>query len=369
MRIFYITNARMPTEKAHGLQIAKMCEVFGSMGHEVTLVVPRRQNPLDAETFSFYGLKPTFSLVQLGIIDALVFVRFLGPFAHWLTALSFFLRALLVRPPKDTLIYSRSPEIAWLFHARGYKTVCEVHDWPDSKEKIFLHFLRHVDLIPCNSGGTQSEFLEKGFSQAVVAPNGVDLDFFKTGVTKEKSQQRLGVDLQKKVVMYVGALEAWKGIHTLLAATKDLGSEYQTVIVGGRDEEVKVLKSEYPHALFLGYRPYRELPWVQQAADVLVVPNDPASIESEKYTSPIKIFAHMTSGVPIIASDLPSIREVLSESNAFLFKAGDAAGLQNIIGRVMADADAERVAITAQKDVAGYTWQKRATMILNELAA
>ena len=38
MKIKYITNARIPTEKAHGYQICKMCEEFGRVGVEVELI-------------------------------------------------------------------------------------------------------------------------------------------------------------------------------------------------------------------------------------------------------------------------------------------------------------------------------------------
>ena len=42
MKIYYVANARMPTEKAHGIQIAKMCEALIEAGAKVELIVPRR---------------------------------------------------------------------------------------------------------------------------------------------------------------------------------------------------------------------------------------------------------------------------------------------------------------------------------------
>jgi hypothetical protein len=48
MKIYYIVNARIPTEKAHGWQISKMCFELDKLGHELELVVPTR-NSSDAE--------------------------------------------------------------------------------------------------------------------------------------------------------------------------------------------------------------------------------------------------------------------------------------------------------------------------------
>ena len=51
MKITYLANIRLPTEKAHGIQITKMCESFASLGHEVTLVVPDRVSAITTDPF------------------------------------------------------------------------------------------------------------------------------------------------------------------------------------------------------------------------------------------------------------------------------------------------------------------------------
>jgi glycosyltransferase involved in cell wall biosynthesis len=71
-----------------------------------------------------------------------------------------------------------------------------------------------------------------------------------------------------------------------------------------------------------GFKEKQRIPEYQMAADMLVLPNIPSTKESEKYTSPIKMFEYMASGVPIIASDMPSLREVLNDHNATLIPPG-----------------------------------------------
>ena len=56
MKILYMANARIPTEKAHGYQICKMCEEFSSAGVEVELWAPTRENSIKKNAFDFYNL-------------------------------------------------------------------------------------------------------------------------------------------------------------------------------------------------------------------------------------------------------------------------------------------------------------------------
>jgi glycosyltransferase involved in cell wall biosynthesis len=96
-------------------------------------------------------------------------------------------------------------------------------------------------------------------------------------------------------------------------------------------------------------------------ADVLVLPN-PASALSSAFTSPLKLFEYMASGRPIVASDLPSLREVLADGrNALLFEAGNPQALTAAIRRIKDDPElGARLAAQALADVHGYRWETRA---------
>ena len=55
-KIIYIANIRIPTERAHGIQIINMCEAFAHEGIEVELLVPWRFNDIYEDTFLYYDL-------------------------------------------------------------------------------------------------------------------------------------------------------------------------------------------------------------------------------------------------------------------------------------------------------------------------
>ena len=77
MKIVYIANARLPTEKAHGYQIVKMCEAFSRVGAEVQLLHPFRYQSdpqLKVQDISeYYDVDPNITfrtLTNLDIVQA-----------------------------------------------------------------------------------------------------------------------------------------------------------------------------------------------------------------------------------------------------------------------------------------------------------
>lgn len=110
----------------------------------------------------------------------------------------------------------------------------------------------------------------------------------------------------------------------------------------------------------------KELPANQAAADVLVLPNTGTDETSVRFTSPLKLFTYMASGRPIVASDLPSIREVLDEQSAYLVTPDDAQALARGITRALSDTGGRSA--RAFQLVQRYSWDERARGILAALS-
>ena len=118
-----------------------------------------------------------------------------------------------------------------------------------------------------------------------------------------------------------------------------------------------------------GQRPYSEIPLWLKAADILILPNSAQSEESRYATSPIKLFEYMASGVPIASSDLPSIREIVSEKEVYFFEPDNTVKLATAVKSILQNyaAASMRVASAFEKS-RKYSWEMRAKFILSFVA-
>jgi glycosyltransferase involved in cell wall biosynthesis len=170
------------------------------------------------------------------------------------------------------------------------------------------------------------------------------------------------------VAAYAGHLYAWKGVDVFLRALA-LTPGVRGLIVGGHEQEpdlarVRALAAELglsQRVTFTGLVEPSRVAGLLREATILVLPN-PASAISTNYTSPLKLFEYMAAGRPIVASDLPSIREVLAGGeSALLVTPGDPAAMAEAIERLAADrALGERLASAAHARAGEYTWARRA---------
>lgn len=360
MRIIYIAAARIPTEKAHGLQIMKMCEAYALLGHDVQLLVPRRTNELSDDPFEYYGVKRIFRITWLAARDFAPYDK-VGFFMHRVT---FAYSVLLhVRKGSWELAHTRDELIAWFMSFGKWRYILEIHEgrW----NLLIRRAVRISASLAVLTQGLAEYFHERGVpaEKIVVAPDAVDLDDFSHPESLDVARERLNLPRDKKIVMYIGLIDAWKGTETLFDAALCLPKDVEVAVIGGSAEQLQELSKKYPHIRFLGYRPYRELANNQAAADVLILPNSALHAISSRDTSPLKLFTYMASGVPIVSSDLPSLREVLDEKTATFFKADDAEDCARAIKEALTGGT-ER-ARAAQERVKNYTWTLRARKILS----
>ena len=376
MKLVYITNARIPTEKAHGVQIMKACEAFADAGAEVRLLVSDRTTPIAKDPFDFYGVRRNFTITRIKSFDAFRFESYLGRLSFWLNSISFLIGAAKEHLPSDALVYTRNAEIAWLFSKKGRRVAYEAHAWPESKGRLLGRLLKSVGFIICNSKGTEAEFKKRGFKNTLAVPNGVDMKIFEAREKPAGLRNRLGLPKDKKIAMYTGHLYAWKGADVIMEVADALRADesiFFALVGGTRHDAAKygeiIKDKKLANVLLLGHKEQSMMPDYLACADVLLLPNIPVSRESERYTSPIKMFEYMASKKPIIASDLPSLREILNEQNAILVTPGNIKSFAEGIKKALAGGSfVESITAQAFADVQNYTWEKRAQRILNFLS-
>jgi glycosyltransferase involved in cell wall biosynthesis len=359
MKIVYLANVRMPTEKAHGLQIMKMCEAFARAGHEVELVVTDRATAITESPFAYYGVEERFAITRLPVIDTVS----RGRLGFLVSACSFGLRARgHVRRIRPDCVYGRDELPLWFVLGLA-PVVWETHT--GSITFFARRVLARARLVVAITAGLRGLYAETTTTPVIVAHDGVDLDVFSRPEEQRTARARLGLPVDARIALYAGRLDGWKGVEVLFKVARLL-PDVHIAVIGGEDTELEVLRKQYPEISFLGPRPYTELPDNQAAADVLVLTGDPRSRIAERYTSPLKLFTYMASGKPIAAIDLPAIREVLTPDAASFFTYDPescAAAIRDSLG-----AEGAAHAAKAHELVKSYSWDARARTILAALS-
>jgi glycosyltransferase involved in cell wall biosynthesis len=389
IRLAYIADMRMPTERAHGVQIVRMCEAFEAAGYHGTLFYPRRRgNSLRGEDIKrYYNIFRPFELEEVRSVDLTRLIRFLpegrlANAARLLDLMSFgwaSTRRALKRP--YDLYYTRDWPVAWWAVRRNLPTVFEAHSVPPSDRfrKMIGRMIAHgtLRLVVAITEGVKQGLVELGApsKRVLVAPDGVRLEDYASDIGRAEARNQLGLDPNVSVVLYTGSLFHYKGVYVLAEAAQALPSA-QVVLLGGSPRDVKALRRHVKVAGLSNVRvwgavPPAEVPVFQAAADVVVAPNTADEELSARFTSPLKLFEYMAARRPIVASDLPSLREVLKhERNALLVPPGDPAGLAASVGRLLNEQGlADKLVETAAKDVQQYTWERRVQHILAAVKA
>jgi glycosyltransferase involved in cell wall biosynthesis len=136
----------------------------------------------------------------------------------------------------------------------------------------------------------------------------------------ESLRQELDL-VARRVVVYTGNLESYQGIDLLIASAVILQRripEVAIVLVGGDPRSVEHLCARLDAegleeiVVAVGSRPATEMPDWMGLADALVSPRTAGG------NTPLKVYTYMHSGVPVVATDLPTHTQVLQQSTSVL---------------------------------------------------
>lgn len=363
LKIAYLANIRFPSERAHGAQIAHMCEAFVQNGATVDLLVSTRE-VADQKSFGeYYGFSPSYTIVRYSTPNIVHWGFFFFLITTFVLCLGAWRR---VANGGYDIIYCRDQWMLLFFSlfVPIQKLVWESHEGNHSiiSRAILARGIRVVAI----SEGIRDYYATCGVpsEQMVVAHDGIDESFFGKVSSKAGARMRLGLPQESRIAMYIGGFDQWKGVETFFKAS-ELANDIHFVAIGGTVEEIAQSQKRFPTVRFLGARPYRELKDNQQAADVLVIPNTAENDLSARFTSPLKLFAHMASGVPMVASSIPSIRAVITEDHALFFESSSAASLYAKIQECFANPKEALMRTTKALEASrAYTWRARAKHII-----
>lgn len=183
------------------------------------------------------------------------------------------------------------------------------------------HYLAHrADAILATSEHTKNEVVSYygiPAERVTVTPLGVDESFFQRANEAEIARVRRQYKLPDRYILTVGNLEPRKNVASILAAYGRLRPDIDVVVVGravrgGEDlyRQARALENGM-RVHFLGYVDAADRLMVYQAASMFVYPS-----YYEGFGLPV--LEAMASGVPVIASNVTSLPEVVGDAGILI---------------------------------------------------
>ncbi len=362
MKIYYFSGTKLPSQDPQSIHVMKMAQALVKVGHDVTLF-GRSVAPVASEDlFRSYDTDPCFSIKLSSTV--------LPP------ALS---ARHLVKTDMADLAFGHDFFALTKAARDGVPVVYEAHDFPKSRLNRHLlgKLLKHENLkaIITVSDILKQEFLNCYPSlkpeQIFVAHDGADLINYLDRPAKHLETLKGRMDAFN--IGYAGSLHPGKGL-ALISRIARIRPEYDFHILGGTQKEVQRLQTEndMKNIHFYGHRDHVEVPSYLKAFDICIAPYQHRALiktgrNTSRWISPMKLFEYMAAGKPILCSNLPIIREIVTHDyNAILLPASDEEEWADTIDELKEDAEIGealgRNAYESLKD--NYTWDQRAEAIM-----
>jgi glycosyltransferase involved in cell wall biosynthesis len=364
MKLLYATSITYPSKYANRFQVLKMSEAwYRLLGDKFILggrnIVPEQKQSRIASLKTSRSFLLSWRLLKLAK----------GEFV--------------------THVYSREEKLIFfmmiynkLFFRLPLAFAFEAHAVPEHKSFFYTFVLKRVSCIVALTSPMKQE-LEVLFpnQKIIVEPDAVDLEVFKSGgEERDRIRAELGIPRDVFIVGYTGSFKTMgmdKGVSDIFRTIAELHQKGVTNVYVLAVGATPLEKNEYERlaqelsiesfACVVTRVPWQKLPQYQQACDILAMPF-PHTRHFDLYMSPMKLFEYMASGKPIIASDLPSVRDILNSQNSVLIEAGSVEGLTKAVVQLINDQEqAQKIGLQSQNDAEKYTWDKRAERISLEL--
>jgi glycosyltransferase involved in cell wall biosynthesis len=361
MRIAYMSGSYVPDRGADSVHVIRMCEAFAALGHEVTLHARPGGEPVVSER-EFYGLTHEFRIEkhrrpQVRGIGALVYA---GLVTYHLAS-----------HPKPDLIYAR--EIYGMRFALrlGVPFVFESH-WdlrhlPQKRAEATMLRSPHCRRLVVISDGLRRIYRDTfpwfPEDRIIIAHDAANPPAAPVAAPTSFNRDRLQVG-------YVGGFLPGYGLD-LIVALAGARPEADFHIVGGREAALAAWR-ERTHGIrnltWHGFVAPSRLASLYAGFDVVLAPFQ-AETAHIRWISPMKLFEYMAHGKPIICSDFPVMREILThEENALLVPAADRGAWLGALDRLKSAQLRKTLGERAlQKLVSHHTWQERARQVLEGL--
>jgi len=394
----YVANLRIPNEFGIGLYVVKVAEAASKLGYTCHFLCPDKTQP---EYFPFkspweyYRIKKnTFKLNKIKVFEFnhlpgwLEF--FFKHFRHQIITWGYTFQAIgYLTKHRIQIIETLDRElIALLRFVFWYRprVIYGIHVGPKTWYERFFDWLMipRVDLFMCNCQHFKKYYQMKGvsLSKIIVSPNGFSPADYVSLPRMRKLRKQLKFPERKFILGYAGRFETFgveKGVGEILKVAAKLKKKKMpiaVVAVGGPKELIskyhKLAKELGLNSKEAVIRPHLEpfkVPQYIKAFDIACMLY-PKSDHYYDKMSPLKAIEYLAAEKPIIATNLPSITQILNNKRAFLVTPSDGKALEKTVLFIWENPNkAKTRAKAGYKHVQQFTWEKRQKKILARLTS
>lgn len=175
--------------------------------------------------------------------------------------------------------------------------------------------------------------------EAIHLPIGSDATVLEAGrQPRDEARRVLGLSGNRTVVVFVGHLKQSKGVREFVDGVLAAGADFQGVLIGDGPEHGYGLTSAdaRQRIIYAGARPHDEVPRYLSAADVLILPSFSEGL-------PTVIVEAGMLHVPVVASDVGGVTELLGEDRGLVLPEISAGAVADALRVVRADPEAARI--------------------------
>ena len=370
-----VLYARFPSEMAYSHHIIQVAKGFVENNCNVNIYYPKTYNKktLKETPEEYYGKLTNVRFIQINNVDITSFKIYeISP--NLIKKLLYSLNTIiwsrkLKKNSNENFIWSTNPNI--LLVARKYfkHVIYEKHGQAKYFQKLSISILKKSKNT-LMIGVTEFAYneLSKNFNNALYLTNGVDKNFISQ---KEKPSSSNHI-----TIGYIGMLETYgvdKGVLNSIKEIDKLSTETKLNIkvVGGPEHKLNEIRdfikagSEGKNYLIKPSIPHNEVLEVLRNFDIGIVPY-PSDTHMNKYASPMKIFELAACGVPILASDIKSHKELEKFNLGIIyFKNGNFSDFSLKLQELISNADLrKKLTQLSLKNIGNLSWDNRMNIVL-----
>jgi glycosyltransferase involved in cell wall biosynthesis len=345
-KLLYLSSSRLPSRDANSVHVMRMCDAFAEVC-DVSLLA----RVSDKSIHEFYGMRNSFCIKNITVHNIL---------RNLIRTIS----------GRFDVIFGRNLKLLFLFSLFA-KVAIEIHKPYDGLGFVsrllllLLLLIGRIRLIVVISGHLERSYREN------LGPKLHILNLHDGANIVSDDIEYCGPVLK---VGYAGHVYEGRGIPLII----NLASACPFItfeIIGGREEDIaKWIALELPTNLrFIGFVSPSDVSSMLLKFDVLLAPYERIVTvlgkgDTSSYMSPLKIFEYMASGVPLIASDHESIKEVIGDDCGILCDPDDFQSWLNALQLLDDPQERRRLGMSARKAILGeYSWDCRASRVLENL--